>query len=202
MSEYRERWQTLVRTVSENPLGSTIVLVGFLSSIGGIMGIVEGWVRWHDFIANHFLDYYKSLVRQPISWTVGLVWPETWPKPPTWAFDVMVLWGVAANAAARFYFSAAAPHDVDMRRNMAMAAIFWPAYFLQQAWYYRLDYLEKLAIGGPNQKLTEYEEWVMYKTLVRRKWGFRRALRFVGAVVLTLVVITAFNYQLDLIQPD
>ena len=97
------------RRVSENPFTALWLLVGFISAVGGIMGIVEGWVRWHDFIANHFLDYYKALVRQPLVWAVDLVWPRTWPKIPAWLFDVLVLWVIAANATARFYFAAAAP---------------------------------------------------------------------------------------------
>jgi predicted anti-sigma-YlaC factor YlaD len=189
--------------VTEHPFAATWILVSFICSIGGLMGIVEGWVRWHDFLANNFLDYYKALIRQPLAWAVNLVWPATWPTIPGWIFDVMVLWVVAANAAARFYYAAAAPHDVDMGRRMMMAAVFWPTYLARQLWYYYLDVQEKIALGGRNQKLSEYEEWVMYKTLARRKYGFRRAYRFLAAVGIALIAVLAVNYQLDLLhRPD
>jgi hypothetical protein len=75
--------------------------LSMLVNISGIGSIVDGLVHWVGFF-REAVDIYRAWIREPLSWTVHLVWPSGWPRIPGWAFDLFVVWStffLAANIA-------------------------------------------------------------------------------------------------------
>jgi hypothetical protein len=78
----------------KDPLGPFIYVwlaLSILINVSGIGSIVDGFVHWVGFFRD-FLDIYRTLIHEPISWAAHLIWPSSWPKIPLWAFDVFVIW--------------------------------------------------------------------------------------------------------------
>jgi hypothetical protein len=74
---------------TENHFGPFLYVwlaVSTLLNVSGMASIVEGLVIWTDFL-KQAIDLYRVWIRDPISWTVHLVWPAWWPKIPAWVFD-------------------------------------------------------------------------------------------------------------------
>jgi hypothetical protein len=75
--------------------------LSLLINVSGIGSIVDGFVHWAGFFRDS-LDIYRHLIREPLSWTVNLVWPPSWWKIPPWVFDLFVIWSaffLASNIA-------------------------------------------------------------------------------------------------------
>jgi hypothetical protein len=69
-----------------------------LLNVAGIASIVDGLVHWAAFLKD-FLGTYRTWIRAPISWAAHLLWPASWPKIPTWGFDLIVVWSAIFLAA-------------------------------------------------------------------------------------------------------
>ena len=64
--------------------------LSILLNVSGIASMVDGFVHRANFFRD-FLDIYRHLIREPLSWTVHLVWSSWWPRIPPWVFDYLVI---------------------------------------------------------------------------------------------------------------
>jgi hypothetical protein len=60
-------------------------------NISGIASIADSLVTWGRFF-HDIIDVYRTLIREPLSWLVHLIWPSWFPRIPPWIFDLLVVW--------------------------------------------------------------------------------------------------------------
>jgi hypothetical protein len=89
------------RTKQSSPLGPFLYLwlaLSMLLNVAGVASIVDGLVHWAIFFKD-FLNIYRVWIRGPISWAAHIIWPASWPKIPTWGYDLLVIWSAVFLAA-------------------------------------------------------------------------------------------------------
>ena len=76
------------------PLPITYLLIGLsiLLNFASMASLVDGFIIWIGFFKD-FVDLYEKLVREPVHAFVIQVLPLSWPRPPLWLYDVIVIWG-------------------------------------------------------------------------------------------------------------
>ncbi|RYE46271.1 MAG: hypothetical protein EOP24_16655 [Hyphomicrobiales bacterium] len=83
------------------PLRVGLAVFSVVLTLGGVTGIASSFVLWHGFIAD-FVDIHTRAVREPLAWLVSAVLPPSWPRPPSWFLDLLVIWGFSFTTLRLF----------------------------------------------------------------------------------------------------
>lgn len=154
--------------------------LSLLLNISGMASIVDGLVQWVSFLKD-LLGIYQTWIREPISWIVHLVWPPSWPKIPTWALDIFVIWSglfLAINIAnfrayGESYWTSA------VRSEGILKGAAWVVFFF----LFAPVIYPTVAAFGHDEDLAQREE-------------AREVLRYYMLLVIAIIVLMFLNWQL------
>ncbi len=173
------RGTVVAKEADKNAFGPFLYLwlaLSVLLNVSGIASIVDGFVHWVSFFRD-FLDIYRHLIREPLSWAVYLVWPCWWWKIPPWVFDLFVIDAAlffGANIVSTKYHGRSLVAEMfDSVRDFFLTPIIFVA--------------QPLILLG----------MYFYPLHERDKSAVRDCLLYTAAVFATVIVLAFLNWQLQ-----